>query len=272
MGRGPRPDDSQPTPAATGSVAMPRDGDPMNQKCLSLAPVQEEPSTRPLPFDGFPYLVSRIGRTTLRHIALLPADWPRARLVEAAHRQVAANRLDTCLCLGPEEAVYVAADGTESTGDDLPWGVPVVGALALPEPLPRAPELLARHAALQAFARRHPASGYLVGDGLEGGRPATAEDVKRLSGRDDDGVPRGLGRCAACGQFRGDFLALEGEGNGDMTPRVVSVHCRCENHNRCARCGEPLAGWRLSAYHFAETDRAVRYAAAYMAFAHRCSA
>jgi hypothetical protein len=46
MGRGPRPADSQPTPAATGSVAMPRDGDPMNQPKVSLAPAPPEPSTR----------------------------------------------------------------------------------------------------------------------------------------------------------------------------------------------------------------------------------
>jgi hypothetical protein len=46
MGRGPRPDDSQPTPAGSGSVAMPRDGDPMNQPKLSLAPVPQEPPGR----------------------------------------------------------------------------------------------------------------------------------------------------------------------------------------------------------------------------------
>jgi hypothetical protein len=56
-------------------------------------------------FEGFPYLVTRIGRTTLQHIALLPADWSRERLVDAVRRQVAANRLDTCLCLGLAEAV-----------------------------------------------------------------------------------------------------------------------------------------------------------------------
>jgi hypothetical protein len=127
-------------------------------------------------------------------------------------------------------------------------------------------------AALQAFARRHPGDGYLVGDGLEGGRRATHEDVKRLSGRDASGIPEGLHRCAGCGDFLGDYLAVRGEGNGDRTPRVVPVHCRCDNHNRCARCGGNLAPWRLSGYHFAEADRAVRYAAAYMALGHRCAA
>jgi hypothetical protein len=225
-----------------------------------------------LPFDGFPYLVTRIGRTTLQHIALLPADWSRDRLVEAVRRQVAANRLDTCLCLGPAEAVYVAADGSESTSSELPWGMPALGAIATAEPLEGTPELRARWADLQAFARRHPGDGYLVGDGLEGGRRASHEDVKLLSGRDANGIPAGLYRCAGCGDFRGDYLAVRGEGNGDRTPRVVPVHCRCDNHNRCARCGGNLAPWRLSAYHFAEADRAVRYAAAYMALGHRCPA
>jgi hypothetical protein len=96
--------------------------------------------------------------------------------------------------------------------------------------------------------------------------------VERLSGHDDEGIPRGLRRCGGCAGFHGDYLAVRGEGNGDMTPRVILVRCRCGNHNRCARCGETLAEWRLSAYHFAEADRAVRYAAAYMALGHRCPA
>jgi hypothetical protein len=166
--------------------------------------------------------------------------------------------------------LFVEADGTEFASSPQCWGIPVIGAIALPEPLASTPELLARQAALEAFARRNPASGYLVGDGLEGGRRATPEEVKRLSGRDEEGIPRGLRRCARCGAFRGDYLAVRGEGNGDMTPRVVAVHCRCENHNRCAGCGGPLAEWRLSSYFFAEADRAVRYLAAYVALGHRC--
>jgi ribosomal protein S14 len=239
---------------------MPRDGDPMSDAPGGFAPE----------FDGFPYLVTRIGRTPLRHIALLPAEWSFDRQAEAVRRQVRANRLDTCLCLGPASAVFVDAHGTEFAASPLCWGIPVIGSIALPEPLASTPELLARQAALEAFARRGRSSGYLVGDGLEGGRRATPEEVKRLSGRDEDGIPRGLRRCARCGEFRGDYLAVRGEGNGDRTPRVVPVHCHCENHNRCARCGEPLAGWRLSSYFFAEADRAVRYLAAYAALSHRC--
>ena len=57
------------------------------------------------PFDGYPYLVTRIGHTALRHITLLPADWPRARLTELTRRQRDANRLDTCLALGRTESM-----------------------------------------------------------------------------------------------------------------------------------------------------------------------
>ena len=224
----------------------------------------------PPPFDGFPYLVTRIGHTPLRHVTLLPAEWSIDRQVEAVRRQARANRLDTCLCLGQTSAVFVGAAGNEIAASSLPWGMPVIDALALPEPLASTPEFLARQASLEAFVRRNPATGYLVGDGLEGGRRATPGEVKRLSGRDDDGIPRGLRRCDGCGAFRGDYLAVLGEGNGDRTPRVVPVHCRCENHNRCARCDGPLAEWRLSSYFFAEPDRAVRYLAAYAGLGHRC--
>ena len=43
-------------------------------------------------FDGYPYLVSRIGRSALRHIVLVPADWPRDRIVATARAMAEANR------------------------------------------------------------------------------------------------------------------------------------------------------------------------------------
>ena len=237
---------------------------------MTASAAHEDAAGHPPEFDGFPYLVTRIGHTPLRHIALLPAGWSFDRQAEAVRRQVRANRLDTCLRLGLASALFVDADGTEFAASPVCWGIPVIGAIVLPEPLASTPELLARQAALEAFARRGRSSGYLVGDGLEGGRRATPGEVRRLSGRGEDGIPRGLRRCARCGAFRGDYLAVRGEGNGDPTPRVVPVHCRCENHNRCARCGEPLAEWRLSSYFLAEACRAVRYLAAYAGLGHRC--
>jgi hypothetical protein len=83
------------------------------------------------------------------------------------------------------------------------------------------------------------------------------------------GAPRRK-KTTGCERLKGDYLALAGEGDGDMRPRVIRVYCRCENHNRCARCGETLAEWRLSAYHWDEAQAKVRYVAAYCALSHRC--
>ena len=57
-----------------------------------------------------------------------------------------------------------------------------------------------------------------------------------------------------------------------MTPRVVRIHCRSEDHNRCAACCEPLADTRLSAYGYDEARGSVYYLAAYAALSHRCRA
>lgn len=224
----------------------------------------------PEPFDGYPYLVTRIGRSPLRHMAILPADWPRGRLLDLARRQADANRLETCLFLGPSEAVYFTQDGDAVEAGDIPTGIPVVERLALAEPVPPTEEVAARRLDLHAYAERSSRGGYLVGDGLEGGRRATPGDIDRLSGQDANGVPKGLSRCTTCGSFAGDYVAVDGEGDGDLTPRVIRVHCRCENHNRCAGCGETLADWRLSAYHYGEAERTVWYVAAYAALSHHC--
>jgi len=225
------------------------------------------------PFDGYPYLVTRIGHSVLRHVALLPGDWSRERLVDLARRQRDANRLDTCVVLGRHDAVYLYLDGAEGPAEHMPYGLPVIDRLMLAEDFPETPELAARRTRLAAFEAAYRGKGYryIVGDNLEGGRPAEPEDFERLGERGADGVPAGLHRCPTCGRFAGDYLALKGEGNLDPSPRVVEVHCHCTNHNRCARCGEQLAGSRLSAYFWDEEDRNVWYVAAYSAFSHRCA-
>jgi hypothetical protein len=225
----------------------------------------------PEPFDGYPYLVTRIGQSALRHMALLPTNWPRGRLVGLARRQAEANRLETCLCIGPSDAVYFTPDGEAAESAIIPSGVPVVEQLALAESVPETGEVMVRRDRLERYAKRlRPSTGCLVGDGLEDGQPAAAPDIERLSGQEADGAPKGLSRCGRCRCLAGDYLALKGEGNGNLTPRVIRVHCRCDNHNRCAGCGQTLADRRLSAYYYDERARSVRYVAAYVAFNHRC--
>lgn len=243
----------------------------MNKGAITSEPDPCAEARLPEPFDGYPYLVTRIGHSALRHMAVLPADWPRERLLDLARRQAEANRLETCLCLGPSEAVFFAADGGAVETAIIPTGIAVVERLALAEPVPETEEVAVRRGRLKDYAKRSNPGGYLVGDGLEGGRPATPEDIDRLSRQDARATPKGLSQCTTCRSFTGDYLAVHGEGNGDLTPRVIEIHCRCQNHNRCAGCGQTLADWRLSAYYYDEAAaRSVLYVAAYLAFDHRC--
>ena len=222
------------------------------------------------PFDGYPYLVTRIGQSALRHIAILPPTWSPERLLDLTRRQALANRLDTCLALGPDKAVYVTADGEEYPAAAVPTGLPVVERLRLASNLPRTSEMAARRVRLRTYADAQKVPGYMIGDGLEAGRRAVLDDIFRLAGLEGADPHPGLARCATCAEFAGDYLATKGEGNGDLNRRVVRVHCRCDNHNRCARCGEPLAAHRLSAYHWVEDRDSVCYVAAYSAFSHHC--
>jgi len=225
----------------------------------------------PPPFDGYPYLVTRIGNTPLRHHALLPADWTRGRLRHLARRQAQANRLQTCLVTGPAEAAFFGENGHVLDSVELPTGHPVWNRLVLAEPIPASDELAARRQSLEWYGERHKLQGYIVGDGLEAGRYATPADMDRYLIGPPDGAPKGLSRCPTCNLLAGEYVAFRGEGNGDETPRVIQVHCLCENHNRCAGCGRPLATRRLSSYSYDEDKKSVIYYAAYMGLGHRCA-
>lgn len=227
-------------------------------------------TVRPPVFDGYPYLATWIGRTLLRNIAIVPADWPPDRLLDLTIRQAVTNGLDTRLCLGPDKGVYIAAQAPNKQINLVPGCIAIVERLVLVEQSPDSPDIAARRDSLRRYAAANPGSGYIVGDGLEGGRPATDAEVERLSPTDGLGVPAGLSRCSECHCLHGDYLARQGEGNGDMGPRVIEVHCRCQNRNSCGGCGGTLAEWRLSSYFWDETQRKVWYVAAYSAVDHRC--
>ena len=242
---------------------------PLRRAALDT-PAAHPHAMRSAPFDGFPYLVTRIGRSALRHLAVLPADWSPDQLLDLARRQALANRLDTGLVGGPADAIYVSADGTTVAGSVVPPGLPVVRRLRLAVDVPASAELEARRTRLDEYAGALRGSGYVVGDGLASGRPASPDDIARLVDGDPARPAPALVRCASCGDLAGYYLAVRGEGNGDLSPRVIAVHCRCANHNRCAGCGGGLAARRLSAYFFDEAARCVWYTAAYAAFSHRC--
>ena len=213
-------------------------------------------------FNGYPYLVSRIGRSALRHIALLPADWPRHRIVATARAMAEANRFETVACFGPTDALYVDSDNARTWEGPTPSGTLVIERLRLPEPIQATEELTARRAAFRAFDDANQGGRYIVGDGTDRGEPAQPEDRARLAGRRPDGLPAGLVRYPRCGHAAGDYLRKGVE--------IVKVRCACDNHNRCARCLRPLAAHRLSAWLWSDEDDHPWHVAAYSAFSHRC--
>jgi hypothetical protein len=215
-------------------------------------------------FDGYPYLVTRL-MPNVRHFLLLPGNASATDLREAARHQVQANRLPTALVLDDDFCLYLGADGTEKlapacagtarTSSD--WLHPV-------HPFPASAELARRTEQLDAFL----GADYQNRSQWEwtaGGRPVPSEDREWLAAQGPDGVPHGLVCCPACGEWRG-----EGLGSGEASDYLVPVYCRCQNWNRCAECGGPLAEMRLNAYSYNRATRVLDYMPGYKVHWHDC--
>ena len=52
----------------------------------------------------------------------------------------------------------------------------------------------------------------------------------------------------------------------------MRVHCRCENANRCAACGELLYERRLDANYYDLADDEVMHVPGFCGLRHRCAA
>ena len=50
----------------------------------------------------------------------------------------------------------------------------------------------------------------------------------------------------------------------------MSVACRCDNDNRCARCYHPLAERKLNANYYDESDGDIWYVPGFTGLSHRC--
>lgn len=215
-------------------------------------------------FDGYPYLVTALVGG-LYHLIVLPGDLGRAELVTLARRQHCANRLRTCVAVGPDAAVYVLDEG-ETVAEVPHCEHPVSDRLLGPEEFPVTVELRDRQQRLRAFvaeSKARSAGGFLI-DRMRG-RAATAEDLVRLSGTDPHGVPVGLVRCEVCTAYRGECLP-----SSHQPGLVVRVFCRCENHNRCARCLHHLDEQRLEASYYDERQAHVLHVAAFCGLSHVC--
>jgi hypothetical protein len=217
---------------------------------LSLPdPTYESESTRrlyprlPL-FEGFPYLVTRVV-PAMYHVMLVPADASELELVLLARTQWRANRLETCLVTGVERAWFISADGRDALAQTPPRGGTLVSGLLRPAiRWADTAELQARQGRLDALVEAHRRKGgYILGDLTKGGREATADEVGRLAGAGSEGRPRGLERCSTCGDWRGRCL----DPSPQFVCKVMTVHCGCQNDNRCAACAGFLYARKLNA-------------------------
>ena len=214
-------------------------------------------------FDGFPYLIIRVV-PAMYHITLLPEDASERTLVDIARAQRLANLLDVCLVIGPEKALYINPAGLDQW-DAMPprGGTLITGKIRPPTTWPDTPHLRARRGRLNVRSQR---DGYSFGDLTKGGRAASADEVARLAGTGPEGVPRGLECCPSCGEWCGTCL--------DPSPRwfgkVMTVHCRCTNDNRCAACGQLLYERKLNANYYNPRDRQIWHVPGFCCESHRC--
>ncbi|MDO8477182.1 MAG: hypothetical protein Q7W02_13490 [Candidatus Rokubacteria bacterium] len=214
-------------------------------------------------FDGFPYLVTRVV-PTLYHITLLPGGSGELELSLLARAQWRANRLDVCLVIGPERALYISADGIDRLDPKPPrGGVRITGRLKPSATWPDTADLRARQRGLDASVVK---IGYALGDLTKGGREANADDVARLAGAGPEGAPRGLERCPVCSEWRGNCL----DPSPQFFAKLMTVHCRCANDNRCAACGQPLYEHKLNTNYYNPRDRQIWHVPAFCGLSHQC--
>lgn len=214
--------------------------------------------TLPL-FDGYPYIVTKIAGP-IHHLIVLPGDLASGAVERLADRQWRANRLPTCLVLAADRALHLGEEGAGCTDEPPRCDHPVCDRLLAAEDFAPVQELGERQERLREFVASRPGLGYFV-DRAHGRRP-TAEDRIRLSGVGQD-APRELSRCQLCRGWRGEAL-LAGP---DL---VVDVFCSCQNHNRCARCLQPLRDRRLDDCAYFEDEGRVLHVPAFTAFEHQC--
>lgn len=217
-------------------------------------------------FDGFPYWTTRVA-PGIHHVTVLPrAD--QSMLEEATALQVGINRLPICLVLDEHYGFSVDVGGQAQPTSDPPRGGRLfAGYLAPLIPGSAAdPDYRARRLRLSALIAAQPTRGALFGDLTKGGRAATPDELRTLGGAQADGTPLGLRQCPRCGDQVGTCL--------DPSPvfagMVMTVHCLCDSHNRCARCAQLLSGRRLSANYYDPVVRAIWHVPGFEAFGHRC--
>jgi hypothetical protein len=221
-------------------------------------------------FTGFPYLLIRIVRS-LFHINLLSVEQNNPEnLFRLAQAQADANKLPVCLLTNENVAVHFSSTSRPNFSDEIPKRlILITGRLRLSvNQLPDA-DLLQREKELEDFIKSAKQTGYLTGNLYKGGRKATEEELIRLQGVQENGLPKGVVICPTCGDYRGECLdqSLMQPGMGIL----VKVACYCDNDNLCAYCGKTLGDRKLNSNRYEPKDGKIWHRPGFSGLDHRCS-
>ncbi|MDD3284383.1 MAG: hypothetical protein PHZ07_02200 [Patescibacteria group bacterium] len=220
----------------------------------------------------FPYIVTKL-MLGAYHIIVLP----RAReedLLRMTHVQYLLNDLETCLVLAEKDSIFFDKNG-KRRADFRPSG----GALFINRLEPFMsnedskeidPTFWIR---CEIVRQRYVAQGdmnkWLFINPTKGGRYATKEELIefRKPNIKYKGVPNGLIRCDKCFQFKGQCLDPSEKYYKGL---IQTVHCKCDNENRCAHCLKLLYEYKLYANYYNEKDNSVWYVSGLQGFTHKC--
>lgn len=227
----------------------------------------QEEKARPPILGGFPYLYSVLSQGVVNH-TLLPETMTDDELIELARVQVTINHTEGCLVLGPDRAVYFQPDGTATFRPVVPqcWRVEI-GVLEPPFEFERSSNFERREKLAASYVDMlHEKVGSGWGDSFCGGDLIDPQEAAALRGLNPDGSPKGLRRCDTCGEYRGHCL----DPMIAQTRLLLPVYCRCQNFNRCARCGQHLHARRLNGNYYRPQDGLLIYVPGVAAAKHVC--
>lgn len=220
----------------------------------------------------FPYLVTRLS-PCLYHITILPRLLLDEDQFYLAYNQFTLNKLDTCLVLGDNDAIYLSEEGNNRM-DSRPSGGKVIFGQLKPyinniESEKIDSTFKSRCDDLLEYCKGQKEEGVMLGDLEKGGRNPTKEELEELSNPNPfyDNIPNGLIRCGKCLQYRGICL----DPNENFKGKVMTVSCNCDNKNYCAYCNNLLYKFKLSANYYSENDGNIWHVPGFCGLSHKCS-
>lgn len=218
-------------------------------------------------YDDFPYLLTRL-TPAFYHVIPLSDTLEESTLRSLARYQHQCNQLPTCLALERERCIFFGSHGSEILSDQIPRGGIIIANRLKPcAPLENTSWWQKKTNWLEELVQRQRAYGeYIFGDLTKGGREAYEDEKQLLSGATLGGIPKGLTKCNVCLEWRGDCL----DPNPVFRQRIMSVTCRCENTNRCARCLQPLADRKLNANYWDDATNSIIHVPGFVSLGHGC--